>query len=393
MTSDERVPITLLCGPLGAGKTTLVNRLLSNPGDRRIAVVLNDMGEVNVDAALIERETDDGVVDLSNGCICCRLGDDLVAELEALADRREFDHVVVEASGISEPLPIARTLTAPGDGGDPTERFRLDTVVAVVDAYGFWKAFDPDEGLPEAAPEPERPLAEVLVDQVEFCDVLLLNKCDMVPDDALDAVEAAIRELQPEAELRRTVHSDVPPEAVLDTGRFDFDRARRSPGWKRALAGEDTGADDDHDRHDHDQDDHDHGERSAAEAHGVESVVYERDRPFDPDRLAAWLSDWDGRVVRAKGFAWVASRPGSVMGLSQAGPSVRLGPIGEWGDDEPATRLVFIGRDLGDGSLAAGLDGCLVAEGDEVANGDASDGDAGDADADPFPIERRIDRD
>ncbi|MFC7098785.1 CobW family GTP-binding protein [Halobaculum marinum] len=387
---DGRLPITLLCGPLGAGKTTLVNRLVADPGDRRLAVVLNDMGEVNVDAATVERETDDGVVDLSNGCICCRLGDDLVAELTALADRREFDHVVIEASGISEPLPIARTLTTPGESGDPTERFRLASVVSVVDAYGFWKAFDPETGLPEAAPEPDRPLAEVMVDQIEFCDVILLNKCDMVPDDVLDDVEAAVRELQPRARLHRTVESDVPTEAVLGGEEFDFDETRRAPGWKRALAagrggggqvvaqGGEAGHDADHGH------DHDHEGLSAAEAHGVESIVYERSLPFDADRLADWLTDWDGRVVRAKGFVYAASRPETVLGLSQAGPSIRIGPIGEWGEDEPRTRLVFIGRDLDDGSIEAGLDECL-------ADPTAPDPPAT-PEADPFPIERRIDR-
>jgi G3E family GTPase len=197
-----------------------------------------------------------------------------------------------------------------------------------------------------------------MVDQVEFCDVLLLNKCDTVPDEELDRVEATVRELQPTATLCRTVHSDVSPDAVLATGRFDVDAARRSPGWKRALAG---------DGHDHDE--------PAAAAHGVGSVVYERDRPFDPHRLDAWLDDWDGDVVRAKGFAWVASRPDEVVGLSQAGPSVRVGPIGEWGDDDPATRLVFIGHDLDADRLAAELDDCLT------------DGPAGDPESDPFPRE------
>ncbi|MFC7068497.1 CobW family GTP-binding protein [Halobaculum lipolyticum] len=389
MDTDDRIPITLLCGPLGAGKTTLVNRLVADPGDRRLAVVLNDMGEVNVDAATVERETDDGVIDLSNGCICCRLGDDLVGELLELVERRDVDHVVIEASGISEPLPIARTLTTPGDSGDPTARFRLAAVVAVVDAYGFWKAFDPEAGLPASAPDPDRPLAEVLVDQIEFCDSLLLNKCDLVPDDALDAVEAAVRELQPRAPIRRTVECDVPTETVLGDDSFDFDAVSRAPGWKRALAagrdGAETGSGrpggDDH-GHGHD---HDHGDVPAAVAHGVGSIVYEHDRPFHPERFAAWLDEWDGRVVRAKGFAYVASRPDTVFGLSQAGPSLRIGPLGEWGDDDPETRLVFIGRDLDDGAIERGLDACIVADADLGSLPEPAD--------DPFPIERRLDRD
>ena len=311
------IPTTVISGPLGAGKTTLVNRLLNDPGDRRIAVLVNDMGEVNVDAELLSAETDDGVIDLSNGCICCRLGDDLVTEVTRLGEERSFDSLVIEASGISEPIPIARTLTEGTDGTGPPENVRLDTTVSVIDAYGFWKAFDPAESLPDAAPAPERPLTEVLVDQVEFCDVLLLNKCDTVPDDVLDTIEAEIRHLQPRAKIHRTVESAIDPGVVLDTGAFDFEAASRQQGWKRALAGDGHG--------------HDH---SAAEEHGVESFVYRAGRPFDPDAFDAWLDDWDGSIVRAKGFVWVASRPDTVIGMSQAGPAVRAGPIGEWGDDD-----------------------------------------------------------
>jgi G3E family GTPase len=372
MTSErpDSVPITLISGPLGAGKTTLVNRLLANPGDRRIAVVVNDMGEINVDAELLADRTEEGIVDLSNGCICCRLQDDLVTEITRLAEERDFDYLVVEASGISEPIPIARTLTVGTDEARLPERFTIDTTVSVVDAYGFWKAFDPDESLPDAAPDPERPLTEVLVDQIEFCDVLLLNKCDMVPDEELDAVEAAIRELQPRATVHRTTYSEVDPMAVLETGRFDFETAQRQQGWKETLAGTESESPG-HDGHGHDHSD----ARSAADAHGVESVVYRSEEPFHPDRFDAWLDDWDGDVVRAKGFVWVASRPDTVLGVSQAGPTVQAGPIGEWGEDDPATRFVVIGRAL-DG-VTTQLDDCLVRDGDSVPS----------ADADPFPRE------
>jgi len=358
--------MSVISGPLGAGKTTLVNNLLNDPGGRRIAVVVNDMGEVNVDAELLAEETEEGVVDLSNGCICCRLQDDLVTEVTRLAESRSFDYLVVEASGISEPIPIARTLTVGTEGGSLPDRFRLDTTVSVVDAFGFWKAFDPGESLPDAAPDPQRPLTEVMVDQIEFCDVLLLNKCDMVPDDELDAVEAAIRELQPRATIHRTTYSEVDPGAVLGTGLFDFEAARRNQGWKRALAGTDDGG----------ESGHDHGDRPAAAAHGVGSFVYRRERPFDPDLLDEWLDAWEGDVVRLKGFAWVTSRPETVLGVSQAGPAVQAGPIGEWGADDPATRLVVIGRDLDEDAVTAELDACL-----------AGDGDPPPADEDPFPRE------
>jgi G3E family GTPase len=253
-------------------------------------------------------------------------------------------------------------LTVGTGGGDPPNGVRLDTTVSVVDAYGFWKAFDPSASLPEAAPTPERPLTEVMVDQIEFCDVLLLNKCDMVPDDELDAVEAAVRELQPRARLHRTTYCEVEPSAVLDTGLFDFEAASREQGWKQALAT---------------ADDHDHGDRPAAAAHGVESFVYRSERPFDAAAFDAWLDDWDGDVVRLKGFAWVTSRPDTVLGVSQAGPAVQAGPIGEWGDDDPATRLVIIGRHLDVEAVTASLD-ALTRDPSSLADG---------ATTDPFPRE------
>ena len=361
------IPITLVSGPLGAGKTTLVNRLLNDPGDRRIAVVVNDMGEVNVDAELLESEADDGVIDLSNGCICCRLQDDLVTEVTRLAEERSFDYLVVEASGISEPTPIARTLTVGTDERTVPDRFRLDTTVSVVDAYGFWKAFDPSASLPDAAPTPERPLTEVLVDQVEFCDVLLLNKCDMVPDDELDAVEESIRELQPRADVHRTTYAEVDPAVVLGTEQFDFEEAKRQQRWKQALAAAEAGK----------TDGHDHGDQPAAAAHGVDSFVYRRERPFHPERFDAWLDEWEGDIVRMKGFAWVASRPEAVLGVSQAGPAVQAGPIGEWGDDDPGTRLVLIGRNPDIDAISMALDDCLA---------DASEREAS-YPTDPFPRE------
>ncbi|WP_460562790.1 CobW family GTP-binding protein [Halorubrum pallidum] len=366
--TDDRIPVTVLSGYLGAGKTTLVNHLLSNPGDRRIAVILNDMGEVNVDADLIARENDEeGVVDLSNGCICCRLQDDLLSEAAALADSREFDYLLVESSGISEPIPIARAFTEGTEDSevDPTERFRLDTMVTVLDAYGFWKEFDAGETLPGGAqPETDRPLADVLVEGIEFCDVLLVNKTDMVPDDVLDEIESVAERLGPRAKRVRTSYSAVDPDEVLDTGRFDFETAKRSPGWKRAIAeSEDEEGDEGAEGAGDHAHDHDHAEGAAA-AHGVDSFVYRSADALDPAPFADWLDDWDGSVVRAKGVANVAGTD-EVIGVSQAGPSVQAGPIGEWSpDDDRRTRLVFIGSEMDEVRIRGELDDLAAADAD-----------------------------
>ncbi|WP_435078614.1 CobW family GTP-binding protein [Halococcus sp. AFM35] len=351
VSANETTPVTVVNGALGAGKTTLLNRLLADPGGRDIAVVVNDMGEVNVDADLLARsaETDDpGIVDLSNGCICCRLQDDLLTETARLAETRDFDVLVVESSGISEPVPVARTFLDGSDESDidPTEHYHLDTMVSVVDAYGFWKEFDAGASLPEHAESAmDRPLADVLVEAIEFCDVLLCNKCDMVPEAQLDGIEAALRRLQSRAEIVRTTHADVDPELVLDTDRFDFAEVTRSAGWKQALAG---------DGHDHD--------RPAAAAHGVSSFVYTSERPFHPERFDEWLDSWTESVIRAKGVFRLAGRE-DVMGLNRAGRSVQAGPIGEWSDeDDRRTRLVFIGSEMNEDAIVADLDACLLAD-------------------------------
>ena len=369
MSNDDLIPVTVLSGYLGAGKTTMVNHLLANPGDRRIAVILNDMGEVNVDAELVARENDEaGIVDLSNGCICCRLQDDLLSEAATLAASREFDYLLVESSGISEPIPIARAFTEGTEDSeiDPTERFRLDTMVTVLDTYGFWKEFDAGESLPgDGELAADRPLADVLVEGIEFCDVLVLNKTDVVPDDVLDEIESVAERLGPRARRIRTSYSEVDPDEVLGTGRFDFETANRSSGWKRAIAesegGEESAGEGDH--HDHDE--------GAAAAHGVDSFVYRSTDALDPEPFAGWLDDWDGAIVRAKGVANVAGT-GAVIGVSQAGPSVQAGPIGEWSSgDDRRTRLVFIGSEMDEARIRRELDALATADPEAVESAEA----------------------
>ena len=363
ISNTEKIPVTIVSGPLGAGKTTLINHLLNHPGNREIAVIVNDMGEVNVDADLIARSTegsDLGIVDLSNGCICCRLQDDLLTEVERLAETRDFDCLVVEASGISEPIPVARTFVegSADSAVDPTDHYRLDTTVSVIDSYGFWKEFNAGASLPaESDHDDGRPLADILVQAIEFCDILLLNKCDMVPDDPLDEIEATVRTLQPRAKIVRTEHASIDSELVLDTGRFDNEDTTRSTGWKRALVREDE---------------HDH---SAADAHDVSSIVYREKRPFHPERFDDWLDSWNGNIIRAKGIFHLPGRE-DVMGLNQAGQSVQAGPIGKWDDDEPETQLVIIGPDVDDVGITADLNACLLT--DDEMNGQSSF-------HDPFP--------
>ncbi|SIR72541.1 CobW family GTP-binding protein [Natronorubrum thiooxidans] len=384
MTGSGVIPVTVVSGYLGAGKTTLINHVLSNPGGRQVAVIVNDMGEINVDADRLERATeDDGIVDLSNGCICCRLRGDLLEEATRLAQSREFDALLVEASGISEPIPIAQVFTDGTDASDvdPTTLFRLDTMVTVLDTYGFWKEFDAGAQLPEGLqPDAERPLSEVLIEGIEFCDVLLLNKTDMVPDDVVAEIETVVDRLQPRATRRRTSYCEVDPELVLDTGQFDFETAKRSPGWKRHLRGEHDHGHEDESRDGEADVGHDHGaEPSAAERHGVSSFVFRADRPFHPTRLAAWLEaeDWDGAIIRAKGVCYVANRD-EVIGVSQAGPSVRAGPIGEWRPtDDRRTQLVFIGREMDEQRIREALEACVI-DGDDLEDADAT--------VDPFPL-------
>ncbi|MCH7660884.1 MAG: GTP-binding protein [Euryarchaeota archaeon] len=371
---SEPIPVTVLSGALGAGKTTTLNHLLTDSSDLNAAVVVNDMGEVNVDAELVEREStlggDEEIIELSNGCICCRLRGDMLEEIGRLAEKREFDYLLVESSGISEPIPVAQTFAMGFEDAefDPRGVYELDTMVSVCDAHGLWRAFESGsalvgDGEASGVSQPE----EILMDQIEFCDVLLLNKCDLVPDDALKEIESVLRTLQPRAKIVRTEHGKIDPNGILDTGRFDFDEASASAGWIAELDG------------------HDHG--AAAEEHGVTSFVYRAKRPFRPERFEALLQDMPEEVIRAKGFFWSAGREDVGMGMNVAGQSVRAGPGGRWVATLPeeqrerflerqpslreewdekwgdrGTELVFIGPGLDETALRERLDECLLTD-------------------------------
>ncbi|MEK0315731.1 GTP-binding protein [Cohnella sp. 56] len=378
MKLNKRIPVTVLSGYLGAGKTTILNHVLNNRDGLKVAVIVNDLSEVNIDADLIRdgggvSRTNETLVEMSNGCICCTLREDLLQEVERLARADRFDYILIESTGIGEPLPVAQTFSYIDEelDIDLTKLCRLDTMVTVVDAYRFWHDYSSGETLLErsqaAGDNDTREVSDLLIDQIEFCDVLVLNKCDRLDADSLDELERVLRALQPTARFIRASGGQVEPAAILNTGLFDFDRASRSAGWIREL-----------ERPHH---------TPETEEYGIASFVYERVRPFHPARLMAWMSDWPPEVVRAKGTLWLATRSDMAQSLSQAGPSIQMGPAGYWIAalpqaqreqmlrEEPELRrgwhaeygdrlnqLVLIGIDMDRRSLEDGLDACLLSD-------------------------------
>ncbi len=318
-------PVTVLSGTLGAGKTTTLNHILRASGDRELAVLVNDMGSVNVDADLVAESSDisaedEELIELEDGCICCELRGDLLDAIGGLTQDRKFDAIIIESTGVAEPLPVAQTLTLGFDQSDldptdfyeetgiePMENCHLDTTVTVVDAHQFQEAMESDEVLDDDGTE--KHLGDLLVEQVEFCDVLLLNKCDLVSEDTLETIESTLEVLQPRAEIIRTTNGEVDVEAVVDTGRFDFEAASQSAGWIQEL-----------------QEPH----ASAEEEHGVTSFVFEARRPFHPERFADVLDHFPDAVVRSKGHFWLAGREDEALMVNVAGQSIRVAPAGPW---------------------------------------------------------------
>lgn len=321
MNNNNRIPVTVLSGYLGSGKTTVLNHVLHNREGLKVAVIVNDMSEVNIDADLVRGEgslsrTDEKLVEMSNGCICCTLREDLVQEVQKLVQEDRFDYILIESTGISEPVPVAQTFVYPDEvsGVQLSDLARLDCMVTVVDANRFWKDFSSGQSLldrKEALGEEDtREVVDLLIDQIEMCDVLLLNKCDLVSEDELAKVEGILRKLQPSAKIIRTVKGQVAPAEILNTGLFDFEKASQSPGWIQELQKEEH--------------------VPETDEYGISSFVYRRRRPFHPERLAEFLSDWPEEVVRAKGIAWLAVREDVAASVSQAGPSIQFGPAGYW---------------------------------------------------------------
>ena len=327
----DRIPVTVLSGSLGAGKTTLLNHLLGAAGDRDIAVLVNDMGDVNVDAELIAEGSEvdvAGVTELSNGCICCELQDDLETAVVRLARDRSFDALVVESSGISEPAPVARLFTTESRVAD---RYRVDALVTVLDTRRFLDAFaDTDVPARRGTDADGRPLSDLLVEQVEVSNVVLLNKRDLCTDAELDRATDLVSALQPDATTIPTSFSAVDPDRLIGIDAFDASELATLPGWKRALA---DAAHDAHEPEGHaDHDAHEaegHAHRHPDEVYGVSSFTYRRRRPFHPERLAETLRSLPAAVVRSKGTLWVAGSDQRQQ-VGQAGRSVRVTAQGPW---------------------------------------------------------------
>jgi G3E family GTPase len=386
--TDSRLPVTVLSGFLGAGKTTVLNHVLANQDGLRVAVIVNDMSEVNIDAQLVRdgagalTRVDAQLVEMSNGCICCTLREDLLVEVARLAAGGRFDYLLIESTGISEPLPVAETFTFAGDDGRCLgDVARLDTMVTVVDAGAFLDDLGSIEAIADRGeslgPDDERTVVDLLVDQVEFADVILINKLDLVDAGRRTRVEAVVRSLNPSARLVGIRHGRVDVADVLGTDRFDFDRAAEAPGWLAVLRGEET---------------------PETDEYGISSFAYRARRPFHPARLwTAVNGAWPG-VIRAKGFFWVASRPSFAGSWSTAGGIVHVGPAGLWwsavdraqwpADPEALAfiedhfqplwgdrrqELVFIGTGLDEPALRAALDACLLTDA-ELATGDPQRG-------------------
>ncbi|MBA4304370.1 MAG: GTP-binding protein [Sphingobacteriaceae bacterium] len=378
---QTKLPVTVLSGFLGAGKTSLLNHLLHNKAGLRVAVIVNDMSEVNIDAGLIAREqtlsrTEEKLVEMSNGCICCTLREDLMVEVEKLARENRFDYLLIESTGISEPIPVAQTFTFKDEDNniDLSQFAYIDAMVTVVDAFNFFNDFGSAEKLADRALTDDeadtRTVVNLLTDQIEFADILVLNKVDLVDAETLGILKAALKKLNPGARIVEASFGQVDPTQLLQTGLFDFEKAESAAGWIQEL-----------------QNDH----VPETLEYGIGSFVFRDYRPFHPDRFWHYISQqFHGNIIRSKGLFWLASRPHQALNWGQAGGSLRADSAGVWWCSMPygerikypafvdnqayieskwdaafgdrLNELVFIGQDLDEQLIRAELEACLCNE-------------------------------